>query len=128
MQTLLESDQSKMEALLHRIVQDEQQKLQQLGFIETYIPSPNSKARCNIFLSANWRICDRLLIVIASGNGIQPRIWSRSLVLEADITPDQYRSGSMYISNGLLFPLRLLTPFLTVGFRICTLPFLPGSV
>lgn len=100
MQTSIES---KMEALLHRIVQDEQQKLQQLGFIETYIPSPESRARCNIFLSANWHICDRLLIVIASGNGIQPGIWSRSLVLESSETANQYRSGSMlpYVHTAL---------------------------
>ncbi|TDH69833.1 hypothetical protein CCR75_002361 [Bremia lactucae] len=84
-----------MEALLHQIVLEEQQKMLQLGFVETCIPSAESPARCSIFLSANWHICRRLLLVIVSGNGIQPGIWSRSLVLEATNDPHQYRSGSM---------------------------------
>ncbi|EEY63375.1 ribosomal protein S6 kinase, putative [Phytophthora infestans T30-4] len=84
-----------MEALLHQIVLEEQQKMVQLGFVETCIPSPDSAARCSVFMSANWHICRRLLLVIVSGNGIQPGIWSRSLVLEATENPNQYRSGSM---------------------------------
>uniref|UniRef100_M4BTT3 Protein kinase domain-containing protein n=1 Tax=Hyaloperonospora arabidopsidis (strain Emoy2) TaxID=559515 RepID=M4BTT3_HYAAE len=67
----------------------------QLGFVETCIPSAESPAHCSIFMSANWHICRRLLLVIVSGNGIQPGIWSRSLVLEAPDVPNQYRSGSM---------------------------------
>lgn len=85
-----------MEALLAQIVHEEQQKMQQLGFVETFIPSADSPVRSNIFMSANWHICRRLLIVIVSGNGIQPGIWSRSLVLEAPEIPNQYRTGSMY--------------------------------
>lgn len=84
-----------METLLHQIVLEEQQKMVQLGFVETCIPSPESAARCSIFLSANWHLCRRLLIVIVSGNGIQPGIWSRSLVLESPENPHHYRSGSM---------------------------------
>ncbi|CAH0478856.1 unnamed protein product [Peronospora belbahrii] len=84
-----------MEALLHQIVLEEQAKMIQLGFIETFIPSFTNPAHCSIFMSANWHICRRLLLVIVSGNGIQPGIWSRSLVLEAIETPNQYRSGSM---------------------------------
>ncbi|RLN86943.1 hypothetical protein BBJ28_00009801 [Nothophytophthora sp. Chile5] len=90
-----------MEALLHQIVLEEQQKMLQLGFVETCIPSAESPARCSIFLSANWHICRRLLLVIVSGNGIQPGIWSRSLVLEATENPNQYRSGSMCVSASL---------------------------
>lgn len=87
-----------MEALLHQIVQEEQLKMQQLGFVETFIPSQDSPTRCSIFMSANWHICRRLLLIIVSGNGIQPGIWSRSLVLEAPEVPNQYRTGSMYVS------------------------------
>ncbi|KAG3228355.1 hypothetical protein PC129_g1110 [Phytophthora cactorum] len=90
-----DDERGKMEALLHQIVLEEQQKMVQLGFVETCIPSPDSPARCSIFMSANWHICRRLLLVIVSGNGIQPGIWSRSLVLEATENPNQYRSGSM---------------------------------
>ncbi|KAE9004432.1 hypothetical protein PF011_g12453 [Phytophthora fragariae] len=90
-----DDERGKMEALLHQIVLEEQQKMVQLGFVETCIPSPDSPARCSVFMSANWRICRRLLLVIVSGNGIQPGIWSRSLVLEAAENPNQYRSGSM---------------------------------
>nr|CCA16558.1 ribosomal protein S6 kinase putative [Albugo laibachii Nc14] len=91
----LEDERHRMESLLLQIVQEEQQQMLRLGFIEAFIPNVESPVRCNIFLSANWHICERLLLVIASGNGIQPGIWSRSLVLESDITPNQYRSGSM---------------------------------
>ncbi|CAI5707920.1 unnamed protein product [Peronospora farinosa] len=84
-----------METRLHQIVLEEQQKMIQLGFVETCIPSSDSPTRCSIFMSANWHICRRLLLVIVSGNGIQPGIWSRSLVLEAAENPNQYRSGSM---------------------------------
>lgn len=87
-----------MESLLHQIVQEEQQKMMSLGFVETWIPSPESPSRCNIFMSANWHICRRLLVLINSGNGIQPGIWSRSLVLESPELPHQYRTGSMYVS------------------------------
>ncbi|KAK1941055.1 hypothetical protein P3T76_007761 [Phytophthora citrophthora] len=90
-----DDERGKMEALLHQIVLEEQQKMVQLGFVETCIPSPDSPARCSVFMSANWHICRRLLLVIVSGNGIQPGIWSRSLVLEATENPNQYRSGSM---------------------------------
>ncbi|TMW59079.1 hypothetical protein Poli38472_007224 [Pythium oligandrum] len=92
-----------METLLHQIVAEEQQKMMQLGFVETWIPSPESPARCSIFMSANWHICRRLLLIIVSGNGIQPGIWSRSLVLEAQEPPNQYRSGSMlpYVHTAL---------------------------
>jgi serine/threonine protein kinase len=92
-----------MENLLHQIVQEEQAKMKQLGFVETWIPSPESAAKCSIFMSANWHICRRLLIVIVSGNGIQPGIWSRSLVLESQELPNQYRSGSMlpYVHTAL---------------------------
>ncbi|DAZ99136.1 TPA: hypothetical protein N0F65_010220 [Lagenidium giganteum] len=95
--------QGNMEALLLQIVHEEQQKMQQLGFVEMFIPSPESPARCNIFMSANWHICRRLLVIIVSGNGIQPGIWSRSLVLEAPEVPNQYRSGSMlpYVHTAL---------------------------
>lgn len=92
----LEDERSRMERLLQQIVCEEQQQMLRLGFIEAFIPNVDSPARCNIFLSANWHICERLLLVIASGNGIQPGIWSRSLVLEADTASNQYRSGSMY--------------------------------
>ncbi|GMF16165.1 unnamed protein product [Phytophthora lilii] len=95
MQHPRDDERGKMEALLHQIVLEEQQKMVQLGFVETCIPSPDSAARCSIFLSANWHICRRLLLVVVSGNGIQPGIWSRSLVLEATENPNQYRSGSM---------------------------------
>ncbi|KAF1778742.1 Arb2 domain [Phytophthora cactorum] len=95
MQHPRDDERGKMEALLHQIVLEEQQKMVQLGFVETCIPSPDSPARCSIFMSANWHICRRLLLVIVSGNGIQPGIWSRSLVLEATENPNQYRSGSM---------------------------------
>lgn len=95
--------QGSMEALLAQIVHEEQQKMQQLGFVEMFIPSPDAPARCNIFMSANWHICRRLLLIIVSGNGIQPGIWSRSLVLEAPELPNQYRSGSMlpYVHTAL---------------------------
>ncbi|TYZ60843.1 hypothetical protein PybrP1_000422 [[Pythium] brassicae (nom. inval.)] len=96
-------ERGKMEALLHQIVQEEQLKMQQLGFVETFIPSAESSARCSIFMSANWHICRRLLLIIVSGNGIQPGIWSRSLVLEAPEVPNQYRTGSMlpYVHTAL---------------------------
>ncbi|KAL4086442.1 hypothetical protein PRIC1_014146 [Phytophthora ramorum] len=92
---LRDDERGKMEALLHQIVLEEQRKMVQLGFVETCIPSPDSAARCSVFMSANWHICRRLLLVVVSGNGIQPGIWSRSLVLEATENPNQYRSGSM---------------------------------
>lgn len=94
---------NQMEALLHQIVQEEQLKMKQLGFVETWIPSPDSPAKCSIFMSANWHICRRLLLVIVSGNGIQPGIWSRSLVLESPELPNQYRTGSMlpYVHTAL---------------------------
>ncbi|KAF1324355.1 Agc protein kinase, partial [Globisporangium splendens] len=98
-----DAERGKMEALLHQIVQEEQLKMKQLGFVETFIPSPDSPARCSIFMSANWHICRRLLMIIVSGNGIQPGIWSRSLVLESPEIPNQYRSGSMlpYVHTAL---------------------------
>lgn len=92
-------ERGKMETLLHQIVQEEQLKMQQLGFVETFIPSAESPARCSIFMSANWHICRRLLLIIVSGNGIQPGIWSRSLVLEAPEVPNQYRTGSMCVRS-----------------------------
>ncbi|KAJ0398080.1 hypothetical protein P43SY_001170 [Pythium insidiosum] len=100
---MMHGERNQMEALLHQIVHEEQQKMLQLGFVETWIPSLDSPARCSIFMSANWHICRRLLVIIVSGNGIQPGIWSRSLVLESPEIPNQYRSGSMlpYVHTAL---------------------------
>ncbi len=88
------------EYLLEQIVKDEQLKMiQQLHFIEMFVPGPDSHAKCNVFMSSNWNTCARLLILIVSGKGIQPGIWSRSLVLESNNhymnNPHSYRSGSM---------------------------------
>ncbi|CAI5731308.1 unnamed protein product [Peronospora destructor] len=66
-----------METRLRQIVLKEQQKMVQLGFVETCIPSSDCPTRCSIFLSANWHICRRLLLVIVSGNGIQPEVHVR---------------------------------------------------
>lgn len=89
------------EVLLEKIVKDEQTKMKaQLGFIEEFIPSRQSDVKCNIFLSPNWNTCRRLLLIIVSGKGIEPGIWSRSLVLESHShQPSQggFRNGSMYV-------------------------------
>ena len=86
------------EALLEKIVNEEQTKMKvHLGFFEEFIPSVESEAKCNIFLSPNWNSCRRLLLIIVGGKGIQPGIWSRSLVLESHSTQSAqgFRNGSM---------------------------------
>ncbi|RHY32226.1 hypothetical protein DYB32_002739 [Aphanomyces invadans] len=59
-----------------------------VGFSEAYIGS--NDAKCSIFLSGQWERVTRLLLIIVSGNGIQPGIWSRSLVMEPQDTTRQY--------------------------------------
>ncbi|ETV99069.1 AGC protein kinase, variant [Aphanomyces invadans] len=83
-----------MELALQQIVYEEQSKMKAMGFSEAYIGS--NDAKCSIFLSGQWERVTRLLLIIVSGNGIQPGIWSRSLVMEPqDTTRQYYRSGSM---------------------------------
>merc|ERR1719223_45742 len=66
---------------------------QHLRFIEMPVPNAESQARCSIFLSSSWNTCPRLLVIIVGGKGIQPGIWSRSLVLESQKrTPNAFRS------------------------------------
>ncbi|KDO16147.1 hypothetical protein SPRG_18316, partial [Saprolegnia parasitica CBS 223.65] len=83
-----------MELALQQIVYEEQAKMKALGFVEAFIGT--NEAKCSIFLSSQWERVGRLLLIIVSGNGIQPGIWSRSLVMEPHDTSRQYyRSGSM---------------------------------
>ncbi|EQC33387.1 AGC protein kinase [Saprolegnia diclina VS20] len=83
-----------MELALQQIVYEEQAKMKALGFVEAFIGT--NEAKCSVFLSSQWERVGRLLLIIVSGNGIQPGIWSRSLVMEPHDTSRQYyRSGSM---------------------------------
>ncbi|KAF0734256.1 AGC protein kinase, variant [Aphanomyces euteiches] len=82
-----------MELALQQIVYEEQSKMKALGFVEAFIGT--NEAKCSIFLSSHWERVARLLLIIVSGNGIQPGIWSRSLVMEPQDPRQYYRSGSM---------------------------------
>ena len=54
---------------------------QNLAFTESFIPNADAPAKCNVFLSKNYNTCDNLLLFVTSSKGLQPGIWSRSLVL-----------------------------------------------
>lgn len=87
------------EELLEQIVLNEQNKMkQQLGFIELFLPNKDATAKCNVFVSPNYQTCARLMLFVVSGRGIQPGIWSRSLVVESyqQHISAPYHNGSMF--------------------------------
>ena len=48
------------------------------------------KARIKIYLTRNWKRCEKMLIIIQGHGGVRPGIWSRSLCLESNL-----QAGSM---------------------------------
>lgn len=97
------------ESLLEQIVRQEQLKLQhQLGFVQHFVPATSETTgtpQCGIFLSPNWQHCHRLLLILTNARGLQPGIWSRSLVLEAHAkSSDGRQPNPMMIVNGSMLP------------------------
>ena len=48
------------------------------------------KARIKIYLTRNWKRCEKMLIILQGHGGVRPGIWSRSLCLESNL-----QAGSM---------------------------------
>lgn len=45
-------------------------------------PDEPKEARSSVFLTADWRSNDNLLMVVNGGRGVQPGIWSRDLLIQ----------------------------------------------
>lgn len=45
-------------------------------------PDEPKEARASVFLTADWRASDDLLVVVNGGRGVQPGIWSRDLLIQ----------------------------------------------
>lgn len=96
--------------------------LADLNFKQVHVPidpRPNEpkEARSSVFLSADWRSNDNLIIVINGGRGVQPGIWSRDLLIQ-----DGLEMGSMLPvfrrAQSLGFAVAVLNPFtnsVTIG-------------
>lgn len=71
-----------------KYVQDSMKK--ELGFKEVYLPSADAPVKANLFVSANYDSCKKLLVFVAVSRGLFPGLWSRGLVLHAGV-----KAGSM---------------------------------
>lgn len=77
--------------LMNAVVQYVHESMRtELHFQEEYIPAPDSPVKANVFVSHNYKTCERLLIFVAVSRNLQPGLWSRGLVLHAGV-----KSGSM---------------------------------
>lgn len=71
-----------------KYVQDSMRR--ELGFREVYLPSADAPVKANLFVSANYDSCKKLLVFVAVSRGLFPGLWSRGLVLHAGV-----KAGSM---------------------------------
>lgn len=71
-----------------KYVQDSMKK--ELGFQEVFLPSADAPVKANLFVSANYESCKKLLVFVAVSRGLFPGLWSRGLVLHAGV-----KAGSM---------------------------------
>lgn len=79
--------------------------INELGFIEEFIPNETTPIRCKVFMSANYKDCKRLLVFVTSSNGVCPGIWSRSLLLKSGINAGSmlpYMQRAMHEGYGIL--------------------------
>ena len=77
-------------ALLETVSKHVQSSLDGMGFQCHAIPEVEAEAKCCIYMSSNWSIAPKLLLILQNQVGSKPGLWSRSLCLSHGLS-----TGSM---------------------------------